>query len=757
MSDKKKSVSILGDSNILNPEGDSQVGLQVFQILGEILRHKEDLGLPQKWVRNYQLGKNQHWKIKTKKAGLLTANLLHTHRQKNINMLTDNNPTFNISKIDTQDEAVREAVDDLFHACQYWWNEQEQQSVFEESVLNGETYGITIEKVFFNPDLEYGIGEVETEVVDPFYFGIYPVTCKDIQKAEAVLHYYPVTLREAKRKFPQFADKIVADGDFLSEIGDVRNELTANATGKSNVMNTMRNTLGTVMKFLNSSVEESDKVLLVECWVKDYTLITDEEGFLRPKYKGFIRCVTTCNGGNIVLSDRSNPSINPLLPDELARKTYLYDKFPFAYANSLKDTTNIWGMSDFEQLESLQVEINKTVTQLTYYKDKATRLKVINPKDSGVPNEHFTNAPSIINPANSMVANAIRYMETPPLPSDLYNVLNIYRDLFYVISGGFDLEQAQAQSKQVISYKAIATLIERASMIMKGKVRAYSKLIRDRGRMYLSHLMNWYDTERWITYRDQEGNEYVKTILGRELIIPVKLSVVSGSTMPVSKVQEREEALELFKMGAIDAEELLKKLDWSDYKGVVKRMQAGVIGSLAEKLQALGFPPEFLEVIQKIAEMKDDKEFRANVQGGVIPTFSELSRIIQEGANQTDPMAQKEAIEAQKIQAEIQKLMAEALLLQEKANSEKVDQMVKQSGVGFDEEKLNIEKAKTAQELKAKLKEANNLIQQNVNRNNQMADMTGIENLVPTAEQRGTAPYREKGLFSNNSDLNNLI
>ena len=44
--------------------------------------------------------------------------------------------------------------------------------------------------------------------------------------------------------------------------------------------------------------------------------------------------------------------------------------------------------------------------------------------------------------------------------------------------------------------------------------------------------------------------------------------------MPVSKVQQREEALALFEMGAIDRRDLLEKLDWSERAAVLERLEA---------------------------------------------------------------------------------------------------------------------------------------------------------------------------------------
>jgi hypothetical protein len=173
----------MAESTELFPEhGNSKVGYKVFIILAEIIQDKTNLGLPAKWNRNYELSRNKHWAQTSSKISLMTANLLFTHRQRTVNMLTDNNPTFNIVKRGNPDEVQDESVyDNLLHIAEFWWGDTEQQAILEQSVINGETYGCAIEKVIFNPDLEFNLGEVETEIVDSYHFGFYPVKSKDIQ------------------------------------------------------------------------------------------------------------------------------------------------------------------------------------------------------------------------------------------------------------------------------------------------------------------------------------------------------------------------------------------------------------------------------------------------------------------------------------------------------------------------------------------------------------------------------------------------
>ena len=746
--------------SLVPPPGDGQVGFRVFQVLDDILKFKNEMGLPAKWQRNYELSRNRHWKNKNVKAPLVTANLLFNHRQRTVNQLTDNNPTFNVKQVGEVDIEKEDVFDMLLHTAEHWWGDSEQQAVLERSVINGETYGCAIEKVLFNPELENGLGEVETVVVDPYHFGWYPPKQLELQKAECVLHYYPQSVRTLRRQHPEQAEAIKSDDEYLKSLGDERLEMIGNAAKRpSGYLSTFAGVVKNLLNLQGEGQGVDAETLVVECWVRDYG--ADEQGnFLYP---GKLRMIKCCSGGSVVLDDRPNPSINPDLDPAQASLTYLWSRFPFVFVHSVTDTAFAWGMSDFEQLEELNVEVNKTLSQLTMIKDRLSRIKLMNPKDSGVSNSELTNSPGILNPTSAMTAAGIRYLDPPQLPPDLPNLLTIYRDLFYAVAGSFELEQAQRDGRDVIAYKAIAALLERAATMLRGKIRNYSRLIRERGRMYLSCAMNWYTEPRWVSY-EQDGDQMTQAIEGRELMIPAKLNVVSGSTMPVSRVQEREEAIALYDKGAIDSEELLKKMDWPDRKRVIERMRMGPLGEFLSRLSLIGFPPSLIQALEEIGTM-ETKEFERAIEDGEIPPLAALLPGPEDLEGTGEPQVPPEMqAEMQKVAAEVAKLDAETRLVEEKITTERVLQQVKLAGIGFDDSKLRIERAKVVSDItnssraqnRDDITTAHGIAKSKADLEHTEKDQAREDKRLASelktkeAEQRAQGPYREKGLKSNN-------
>lgn len=755
---KEKTTTKYEGPELLPPKGNEEVGKKVFELLAEIIEDKVNLGLHDRWARNYELYKNRHWRRKPKSnVPLVSANLIYTHIQRTANTLTDNNPTFNVARMGAQsgqDQQINpEYFDDLQHTAEHWWTDQEQQDDLDSSIRNGENYGIAIEKVIFNPKLESGLGEVETVIVDPFHFGFYPVkltNLKKLQQAEAVLHFYPMSLREAKRTWPDFKDEIKADSEIFKDLGDERRELSgrdqkASGTTAISILSAVKQ----IFNYFSGSTKDTDDVLIVECWCRDYSQKSevkknDKEEDVEesnPNYPGDIRYVVACNEGKVVLEDRGNPNINPELPLEEAQKTYLWDKYPFCAVNSVKDTVCAWGLSDIEQLEQLNIELDKALSQFILVKDRATRLHIVNPKTSGVSNDEFTNVPATIRPSNAQEAAAIRYMDFPQMPVDLQVAINLFKELFFLVAGTFDLDQAQVPGRNVIAFKAIAALLERAATMMRGKIRAYSRLIRERGRMYISHVQNFYTEDRWITFNDKDGKEISKQINGENLRIPAKLTVVTGSTMPISKIQQREEAIELWKLKAIDRAKLLESLDVSDRSEILQRIEIGPVGQAMQKLEAIGVPPELLQLFSQIVQAEPDKLQKAMEQGKV-PTFPQvMMEIVQRSGGQIPgnqpsgpeqgEMALKQA-EAQKTMAESQKIDAERALVIEKINSERLDQRVKVAGIQLDDEQMAINRAKTVAEVE------------------EMSKKSEIERASFVSNLENRPGYNEKGISSNN-------
>ncbi len=618
--------------SLLPKAGDKSVGHVAFGFLEAVIEDKERKRLPHKWHRNYEMYRNHHWRSGANAPiPLASISLVNAHVDRTCNLLTDNNPTFDVIGENEQ------VANDIHMMSRYWWSETEQQDLYGRSVQMAEIHGCTVEKVIFNPALNSGMGEVETIIVDPHNFGFWPLNEKNSEKWELALHYYTMPIHQARRRWPESAKFIKPDSEWKDALGEKRREIVGgsarpvpkSATG-GDYARSHAHLEGNPA--LLSIMGRGQEVLILEIWAKDYSTmpVVQQEAVVEldldsgkirelspevktqeAQYPGYIRVAQCCNGGDVILSDRPNPSVNITLPLEEIAKTYLFDRFPFSLTPSSKDPVNPWGFSSIEQLEQINIEIDKCMSQLNYMKDRMARSPLINPKDSMIDNADFSNAARIVNPKNSVVAKAIRYMESPPVQNDIQIILTTYRELFDKVAGTFDMTDPSVM-KGRLAYKTVAAILENMHTLIRGKIRNYGKMLRERGRMYISHMMNWYTEERYY-YLEENGVPVTGSLIGSANVIPIHFQVVSGSTMPTSRLQRREEAIQLFELQAIGVRELLEALEWPDRANVATKMEMGVVGPLMDRMQSLGVDPRVIEIVQEVSEM-DESTYNALVQ-----------------------------------------------------------------------------------------------------------------------------------------------
>jgi hypothetical protein len=234
--------------------------------------------------------------------------------------------------------------------------------------------------------------------------------------------------------------------------------------------------------------------------------------------------------------------------------------------------------------------------------------------------------------------------------------------------------------------------------------------------MFISMAQNFYNEDRYISYDDENGVKVARKIRGSDMIVPCRLNVVSGSTLPTSQVQKREETSELFKAGAVDRPYLLRELGVSGRKEILARMDAGPVGQVMTALGTLGVPESLLQMFSQVAIM-DPKDIKKGIESGEIPPFMQfMTQMAQALSGQPAPEQQIPPLEqadiavkqaevqvkeatVQKLMAEAQKVLAELGLLSQQIESEKVGQRVAMAGVHFDNLKLEMEQARTVNDI----------------------------------------------------------
>lgn len=602
-------------------------------------KEKDRLEVHPKWMRNYELHRGKHFKSMTSKWPLVPVNLAYMVVGRTKAHLTDNKPRFEIIAHDEDSEGQAPIMNT---AANYWWKRTKQQLSLSDTIHNSELYGTTIEKSVFDPDMEGGLGDADNVVVDPFKFFPWPGV-REIQRMPFFFEVEIFELVDIRRKWPKTGQAVKSDKQWSTLLGKARERIKAGTLANHRATDNLPNNFAPSGGHTTEGIE---RAMVIRCWMKDYAMedIIEQqpvydipEGMNKQdyvnefgvepqlvgtqdvvtgekyKYPGNIRCVHIANDGAVVLDDLKNPSINPNLPEEVTQNTYLWDKYPYQKSDSNTDTSNFWAFSVIEQIEILMKEINKKVSQIAAYIDKTVRPTLIIPNTLGIQDSDVSNLPGQKwFPNNPMMSQWIRYLQIPSLPSDFYNYLELLLKLVDILTGIHDVTEGR-KPKGVSAASAIIALQEKAQTMHREKIRNLDLLLEERGRMFISHLQNWFTEERKLKLSGRTaeiiGSPFT-TYRGSEMQGEYSFEVVPGSTMPKSMWARREQALQLYQGQAIDQKALLDEFDWPNRDEIIHRMQMGVIGQMLEKLQISGLvDAKTLQKIQFVLSL-EEKDFK---------------------------------------------------------------------------------------------------------------------------------------------------
>jgi hypothetical protein len=134
---------------------------------------------------------------------------------------------------------------------------------------------------------------------------------------------------------------------------------------------------------------------------------------------------------------------------------------------------------------------------------------------------------------------------------------------------------------------------------MRHKIRSVDFLIRQRGRAVISFLQNFGVISEIVKLEDSVATLKGIDLLGRKFSYVVE----SGSTIPQTSLEVKEQALDLYKLGAIDPRGLLETLQFPDWRRIVERMaeKNGLDQALMTLVQA-GLPEQDAMALKQMLE-----------------------------------------------------------------------------------------------------------------------------------------------------------
>uniref|UniRef100_A0A6M3IGU8 Putative portal protein n=1 Tax=viral metagenome TaxID=1070528 RepID=A0A6M3IGU8_9ZZZZ len=576
------------------------------------------LGKHDDLLSNYSLYRRKSGGVTGKTQGLILVNLYFANIERTVANITARQPVGEVIDLDGTSEDGAEGI--LSAKLQKWWKETNQQIKIRASARQMEIYGVTFEKPTWNKET----GEPIISLTDPFWTYPAPGFFENLDTDMPFVTFaYLKYIDDMEDKFG--VSSIAAD-EAYDLLGTVREEYK-NTAGYGSINTSYTGQYATAVtpagvSSRGNTDKKLERCLVKEVWIRDYSTkkVQENRQSIDPQtgmpqfnelgepiietvskqvqiYPDGVRKITITaskstenKSGFVVLDDCANPNINPALPIEIASNTHPWGRFPIYHANSYKDLVSIWGFAAAEQVGDLIVNINKIISKLVNYVIQVMAPPLIVQKHCGISREMITNE---LTKAGRLILmpttpNArIEFLQIPNLPATFFQVLDMLVRFFDRIYAIESADRGEAP-RGVIAASAIVALQERNQELTQAKTSAIECLVENRSRWCIGLYQNFGTTSELVDVSGSPAEFIGVRFAGRKFGYLVE----SGSTTPKTSLQVQEQAVDLYKLGAVDRQALLENLNFPGWRDIVERIGEGQLNQALQVLIAAGLPEE---------------------------------------------------------------------------------------------------------------------------------------------------------------------
>lgn len=553
------------------------------------------------WIDDIKWYKGQQWKgNRPKDKSSVFFNRIFSTIQKELPFMTDRPPKIYVTAQEPSDKTAAEIFQKIISQK---WVDRDMERRLPEGVMYTKQVGIGYFRCFWNKDLENGLGDIDCEAIDPFEIFPFPYS-KDLENSEGMIWAREVSLGWVRANYPDEGWRVKPDKEI--EIPD-RAKLT---NGGSDGYSQVSDTTGAQTDYLptpsGGSMDESNlkRVLVITCVLKDGTMENNEEEGKKIKSKKLKypngREVTIAGG--IILEDRPFP----------------FENFPgFVEMVNYINPGEFFGISDIAQIKEGQKEFNKiNAMVIDAIKRGIYTTKILN-SQSGIDADNFVVSSDAI--YDSRIANPIQEINNQQLPPQVFTYADVIERAIEKTAGVGEF--TAPKSGDLPSGRALAEYQEITQTRLRQKIRNMEYAVRKIGKMWLELMLKNYTEQRVMRLLNSQTNEseyvfifrednseiakQIKLKVSAEIIegteqkdpntgrpMPgtgqpkykhvlnmadikggMDLMVATGSTVSTSQIATFSQAIELFKLGVIDAQALLDAADYPNKEEIMKRMQ----------------------------------------------------------------------------------------------------------------------------------------------------------------------------------------
>lgn len=594
-----------------------------------------------KWLEYYKFFRGKQWKEQRPSyRHSEVINLVFQSIQSTVPIQTDSRPRLEFVPENPVDTDFAEIMNKV---CESDWERGNWLYILTEIVYEANFYGRGFGSMEVELDTNNGQPDIIFASKDPFYQFPDPAAQDCNVKNKFWTEAEPVDIEVLKKDYPDKAQFIKPDvteldsGDktsidkqrFKSPVDNKTLLDSKSSYDTSDRQQCLKLTTYISPKFYED--EDAQDPDPVSTGGSGQMAAPLEGGLPEPKLAQKPKCgngrkIVTSAG--LVLYDGENP--------------YDDKKFPYAGLTNYLLPREFWGISEVEQLMGPNKIYNKV---LSFTLDVMTLMG--NPiwivdNTAGIDTDNLFNRPGLVveKEPNSQVTRESG-VELQPY---ILPLLDKVGKMFDNLSGSKDVTKPAGDGEDLPSGDAIDAIQEAAQTRLRLKARHMDAFLQQLGQLYIERVMQFYTAPRIVrttgddggfkyfkfhveTMLDEAGNEicdqygkakkqavvrnYVQNLdTGKisesleaenyEIHGQLSVRTSTGSSLPFAKGEKVNKAMKLYTLapppggGVIDAEELLKAIEYPNWEAVLQRMkenQAQLAQQQAQMAQA-GPPPK---------------------------------------------------------------------------------------------------------------------------------------------------------------------
>lgn len=580
-----------GSSNVSNDYTPSEEEEKLLKYVDSIFSKSKIYREPyiQKWKDYYHDFRGKQWRTKRPSyRHSEVVNLIFTAIQNQVPLMTDARPTVEFIPTEPSDTELAVIFNDLFLSD---WERNDWNIPLLECLYDSHIYGTALAGIDFDPDDDFGFGSINWLSLEPIY-GYPSPGASDInnqRKCRSFIYAEPVDLDEIRARYPEKGKYVKSDisdpwRSTKNDLRDVRvyapdtRPYVQGPTPDQSLNRNMALVQTLYCRPLDTEEEE----------VKKINEEGEEEAFYQLKLK-YPKGRKIVKAGNVILEDEPLPTDDKSIP---IQKMVNYI-----------DPRSFFGISDIEQLEGPQQTFNKMVSFALDVMTLMGNPVWIVDMEAEIDTDRIFNRPGEI--IEKMPGSEVRREAGVQLQPWVLQFIDRYKLWFDDISGNLEVSRG-TNPTGVTAARAIEALQQTSRTRIRQKTRNMDTFLREFGRQYVQFALKNYtvprirritgkdgseryfkfSTERYhhegepktvVTYEKLEKDENTGQFVSTQKIdrvltgeFDVRVNTVSG--LPFAKAEAEQKLFALYDRQVIDAEELLKGIDYPNIDTVLKRM-----------------------------------------------------------------------------------------------------------------------------------------------------------------------------------------